>query len=106
MSFLISTENTKNKISLFSVFTSFEKICSLKMKTEIQPNTFPSSCSIFSENKNRKQLNQTPPCLLYQIHFYFIFFSFLSLTKNMNLFMKIIIHVYEHLHKPKRNYEN
>jgi len=58
---LISTENTGNEILLFSVFDSFGKIFSLKMKTEIQPNTFPSSFSISSENKNRKQPNQTPP---------------------------------------------
>jgi len=53
MNFLISTENIKNEILLFSVFSSFEKIFSLKM-TEIQPNTFPSPFSISSENENKK----------------------------------------------------
>jgi len=57
----VSTENAQNEILLFLVFGSFGKIFSLKMKTEIQPNTFSSPISISSENKNRKQLNQTPP---------------------------------------------
>ena len=35
MRFVISTENTKNKILLFSIFDSFEKIFLLKMKTVI-----------------------------------------------------------------------
>jgi len=61
MRFLVSTENTENEILLFPVFGSFEKIFSLKIKTEIQPNTFPSPFSISSKNENRKQLNQTPP---------------------------------------------
>jgi len=61
MRFLVSTENTKNEILLFPVFGSFGKIFSLKMKTKIQPNTFPSPFSISSENENRKQPNQTPP---------------------------------------------
>jgi len=51
MRFLISTEN---EIVLFLAFGSFEKISSLKMKTEIQPNTFPSPFSISSKNENRK----------------------------------------------------
>ena len=42
MRFLILTENTENKILLFSVFGSFGK-------------------TFFSENENRKQPNQTPP---------------------------------------------
>jgi len=58
MRFLVSTEN---EILLFPVFGSFGKIFSLKMKIEIQPNTFPSPFSISSENENRKQPNQTPP---------------------------------------------
>ena len=58
MRFLTSTEN---EILLFPVFGSFGKIFSLKMKTEIQPNTFPLLFSISSENENRKQPNQTPP---------------------------------------------
>jgi len=58
MRFLVSTEN---EILLFPVFGSFGKIFLLKMKTEIQPNTFPSSFSISSENENKKQSNQTPP---------------------------------------------
>ena len=33
----------------------------LKMFFEIQTNTFSSPFSIFNENENRKQLNQTPP---------------------------------------------
>jgi len=57
MRFLVSTEITENDILLFSVFGSFGKIFSLNMKTEIQPNTFSSLFSIFSENKNRKQPN-------------------------------------------------
>jgi len=35
------------------------------MFSEIQPNTFSSPFSIFSENENRKQPNQTPPYLLW-----------------------------------------
>jgi len=58
MRFLTST---KNKILLFPVFGSFGNIFSLKMKIEIQPNTFPSPFSISGENKNRKQPNQIPP---------------------------------------------
>jgi len=58
MRFLVSTEN---EILLFPVFGSLGKIFSLKLKTEIQPNTFSSSFSISSENENRKQPNQTPP---------------------------------------------
>jgi len=54
MRFLVSTENTENEILLFSVFGSFGKIFSLKMKTEIQPNKFLSPFSIFSKNENRK----------------------------------------------------
>jgi len=46
---------------LFPIFGSFEKIFSLKIKTEIQPNTFSSSFSISNENENKKQPNQTPP---------------------------------------------
>ena len=60
MKFLISTENTENEILLFPVFGSFRKIFLLKMKTEIQSNTCSSPFSISSENKNRKQPNQTP----------------------------------------------
>ena len=56
MRILISTEN---EILLFPIFDSLEKIFSLKMKTEIQPNTFSLPFSIFSENENRKQSNQT-----------------------------------------------
>jgi len=56
--FLISTEN---EILLFPVFGLFEKICSLKMLSKIQPNAFSSPFSIFSKNENRKQPNQTPP---------------------------------------------
>jgi len=51
MRFLVST---KNEILLFPIFGSFGKIFSLKMKTEIQPNTFPSPFSISSENENKK----------------------------------------------------
>ena len=58
MKFLVATEN---EILLFSVFGSLGKIFSLKMKTEIQLNTFPSPFSVSSENENRKQPNQTPP---------------------------------------------
>ena len=58
MRFLISTEN---KILLFPIFGSFEKIFSLKMSSKIQPNAFPSSFSISNENENRKQPNQTTP---------------------------------------------
>jgi len=61
MRFLISTENTENKILLFPTFGSFEKMFSMKIKTEIQPNTFSSPFFISSENKNKKQPNQTPP---------------------------------------------
>jgi len=60
MRFLVSTENTENEILLFPVFGSFGKIFSLKMKTEIQSNTFTSPFFISSENENRKQANQTP----------------------------------------------
>ena len=38
----VSTENIENEILLFLVFGLFGKIFSLKMKTKIQPNTFPS----------------------------------------------------------------
>jgi len=55
MRFLVST---KNEILLFPVFDLFEKIFSF---SKIQPNAFSSPFSIFSENKNRKQSNQTPP---------------------------------------------
>jgi len=68
MRFLVSTENTENEILLFLIFGLFGKIFSLKMKTEIQPNTFSSLFSIFSENENKKQPNQTP-----QILFQFVF---------------------------------
>jgi len=61
MRFLVSIENTENEILLFLVFYSFEKIFSLKMKTEIQPNIFPLPFSISSKNENRKQSNQTLP---------------------------------------------
>jgi len=57
MRFLVSTENTKNEILLFSVFDLFVKIFSLKIKTKIQSNTFSSLFSIFSENENKKQSN-------------------------------------------------
>jgi len=57
MRFLVSTEN---EILLFLIFCSFEKIFSLKMFSKIQPNAFPSLFSIYSENENRKQSNQTP----------------------------------------------
>jgi len=60
MKFMVSTENTENKILLFLVFGSFKKIFSLKIKIEIQSNTFSSPSSIFNENENRKQPNQTP----------------------------------------------
>ena len=46
---------------IFFSFWFIWKNISLKMKTEIQPNTFSSPFSIFSENKNKKQQNQTPP---------------------------------------------
>jgi len=59
MKFLISTENIENKILLFPVLDSFEKIFSLKMFSKIQPNAFSLLFSIFSKNKNRKQSNQT-----------------------------------------------
>jgi len=61
MRFLVSTENIENKILLFSVFGSFGKI--LKMKTEIQPNTFSSPFSISSENEIEN--NQTKRPLIY-----------------------------------------
>jgi len=61
MRFFISTKNTENEILLFPIFGSFEKIFSLKIKTEIQPNTFLSPFFIFRKNKNEKQLNQTLP---------------------------------------------
>ena len=54
------TKNTKNKILLLSFFGWFGKIFLLKMFSKIQPNTFPSQFSIFSENENKKQPNQTP----------------------------------------------
>jgi len=73
MRFLVSTEN---EILLFPVLGWFEKIFSLKMKTEIQPNTFPSPFSISNENENRKQLNQTPP---------YLFLCFICLLKIMIL---------------------
>jgi len=57
MRFLVSTEN---EILLLPIFGSFGKIFSLKMKTEIQPNTFSSPFYISSKNENRKQPNQTP----------------------------------------------
>jgi len=57
MRFLISTEN---EILLFSVFDSFEKIFLLEIFSKIQSNAFSSLFSIFSENENRKQSNQTP----------------------------------------------
>jgi len=60
MRFMVSTENIENEVLLFPVFGLFGKIFSLKMKIEIQPNIFSLSFSIFSENENRKQLNQTP----------------------------------------------
>ena len=60
MRFLVSIEN---EILLFPVFGSFGKIFLLKMKIETQPNTFPSPFFIFSENKNKKQPNQTLPNL-------------------------------------------
>jgi len=59
MGFLVSTENTKNEILLFSVYGLCGKIFSLKMKIEIQSNTFLLPFSILSENENRKQSNQT-----------------------------------------------
>jgi len=64
MRFLVSIENTENEILLFSIFGSFEKIFSLKIFLKIQSNTFSSLFSISSENKNKKQLNQTPPKIL------------------------------------------
>jgi len=57
MRFLVSTEN---EILLFPVFGSFEKIFSLKMKTEIQPNAFPSPFSISSENKTKNSQTKHP----------------------------------------------
>jgi len=57
---------------LFPVFGLFGKIFSLKMKTEIQLNTFLSSFSISSENKDRKQPNQTPPYLLADFVFWYL----------------------------------
>jgi len=56
MRFMVSTEN---EILLFLVFDLFEKIFSLKIKTEIQLNIFLPSFSIFNKNKNKKQSNQT-----------------------------------------------
>ena len=58
--FLILTENTGNGILLFPIFDSFKKIFSLKIFSKIQPNASPLPFFIFSENKNKKQLNQTP----------------------------------------------
>jgi len=61
MRFLFSTENTENEILLFSFSGCFLFSFSLKMYSKIQPNTFSSPFSVFSENENRKQPNQTPP---------------------------------------------
>ena len=54
MRFLVSIENITNEILLFSDFNLFEKICSVKMKTKIQSNTFSSPFSTSDKNKNRK----------------------------------------------------
>ena len=56
---MFSTENTKNKILLFSFYGCFLFSFLLKMFSKIQPNTFSSPFYIFSENENKKQLNQT-----------------------------------------------
>jgi len=66
MRFLILTEN---EILLFLIFGSFEKIFSLKMFSKIQPNAFPLPFSIFSENKNKKQSNQTPLTKLFSTYY-------------------------------------
>jgi len=60
MRFLISTKNTENEILLFLVFGSFGKIFLLKIKTEIQPNTFLSLFSIFSENETENNQIKHP----------------------------------------------
>jgi len=57
---LFSTENTENENLLFSFSGYFLFSFSLKMFLEIQPNTFSSPFSVFSENENTKQPNQTP----------------------------------------------
>jgi len=61
MRFLFSTENTENENFLFSFSSCLLFSFSLKMFSEIKPNTFSSPFSVFSGNENRKQLNQTPP---------------------------------------------
>ena len=57
------TENTENWILLFSFFGSFGQILSLKIFSNIQLNTthFHHNFLFSSENKNKKQSNQTPP---------------------------------------------
>jgi len=52
---------TENKILLFSFSGYFLFSFSLKIFSKIQPNTFSSPFSVFSENENTKQSNQTPP---------------------------------------------
>jgi len=61
MGFLFSTENTENQNLLFLFSDYFLFSLWLKMFFEIQTNTFSSPFSIFNENENRKQVNQTPP---------------------------------------------
>jgi len=58
---MLSTENIENENLLFSFSGCFLFSFSLKMFSEIQPNTFSSLFSVLSENENRKQPNQTPP---------------------------------------------
>jgi len=58
MKFLFLTEN---EILLFSFSGCFLFSFSLKIFLEIQPNTFSSPFSVFSENENKKQPNQTSP---------------------------------------------
>jgi len=64
MKCLFSTKNAENENLLFSFSGYFLFSFSLKMFSEIQPNTFSSPFSVFNENENRKQSNQTLPNIL------------------------------------------
>jgi len=55
MRFLFSIENTENENLLFSFSGCFMFSFSLKIFSEIQPNTFSSPFSVFNKNENRKQ---------------------------------------------------